>query len=389
MIASKSPIRVLHVEDVEWDARAVRFALDEVMPGRCDVTTATSLAAARAALAAGSPDVILLDLNLPDSSGLETVSAVRKAAPGIPLVVLTGLDDDATGEQALAQGAQDYLAKSHAMARPLARALRYAIERGRARAREAQLEAKLVEVRREAMRRDALTALGTVVMGVAHEVNNPLTSMSLGLEEARYHLDALAERATEDDQRKIHAALEGVHVASKGITRLTTISRALDRLRGSDVVADEELIDLARVAADLAARDAPGSAIDAARVKVEAEPAFVRGSREDFDWLLCALIRNSLEATGPTGGSVRVRTGLKDGRAFLEVTDHGSGIARQDLERLFVPFFTTKTDHVGLSLARAYRIARACGGRLYLADEVAQETTFRFEAPAQAGPIPA
>ena len=74
-------------------------------------------------------DAILLDLGLPDAQGLEAVRRVRAAAPGVPLVVMTGLDDEALAAQALQEGAQDYLIKGQIEARGLLRALRYAIER--------------------------------------------------------------------------------------------------------------------------------------------------------------------------------------------------------------------------------------------------------------------
>jgi PAS domain S-box-containing protein len=77
-------------------------------------------------------DVVLLDLSLPDSHGLETVVATRAQSPNVPIVVMTGLDDEALAVSTLRQGAQDYLVKSHADRRTLIRAIRHAIERKRA-----------------------------------------------------------------------------------------------------------------------------------------------------------------------------------------------------------------------------------------------------------------
>lgn len=77
-------------------------------------------------------DATLLDLSLPDSSGLETVRRVRGACPDMPIVVLTGVDDEKTGVEAVRMGAQDYLVKGQADGRLIARAVRYAIERKRA-----------------------------------------------------------------------------------------------------------------------------------------------------------------------------------------------------------------------------------------------------------------
>ena len=74
-------------------------------------------------------DVILLDLGLPDAQGLGAVRRAHAAAPRIPLVVLTGMDDDSLAAQALQEGAQDYLVKGQIETRGLLRALRYAVER--------------------------------------------------------------------------------------------------------------------------------------------------------------------------------------------------------------------------------------------------------------------
>jgi diguanylate cyclase (GGDEF)-like protein len=83
-------------------------------------------------LAAGGIDVVLLDLGLPDSVGLDTFTTVNTQAPQVPILVLTGLDDEALAVQVVQQGAQDYLVKGQADGDSLARAIRYAIERKRA-----------------------------------------------------------------------------------------------------------------------------------------------------------------------------------------------------------------------------------------------------------------
>src|ERR1700685_1150464 len=98
-----------------------------------DVTIVQSLREAEEYLAKHATDIILLDLGLPDAHGLEAVRRAHAAAPRVPLVVLTGLDDETLAAQALHEGAQDYLVKSqidtYGTTRGLLRALRYSIER--------------------------------------------------------------------------------------------------------------------------------------------------------------------------------------------------------------------------------------------------------------------
>ena len=123
--------RLLLVEDNPGDARLLREMFNE--RGQAShITTLThveSLLEAEKCLSAGEVDVVLLDLGLPDANGLTAVRRAQAAAPRVPLVVLTGLDDEALAAQALNEGAQDYLIKGQIEASGLFRALRYAIER--------------------------------------------------------------------------------------------------------------------------------------------------------------------------------------------------------------------------------------------------------------------
>jgi diguanylate cyclase (GGDEF)-like protein/PAS domain S-box-containing protein len=120
---------LLLVEDNPGDARLLREMLSEQGMNKTEVTHADSMIAAEKHLAGHVCDIILLDLGLPDAHGLDAVRRARAAAPHVPLVVLTGLDDESLAGQALQEGAQDYLIKGEIEARGLLRALRYAIER--------------------------------------------------------------------------------------------------------------------------------------------------------------------------------------------------------------------------------------------------------------------
>jgi diguanylate cyclase (GGDEF)-like protein/PAS domain S-box-containing protein len=123
--------RILLVEDNPGDARLLREMFDEQpeISRKATVTVVTSCREAERCLSEGQVDIVLLDLGLPDATGLTAVRRAQAAAPRIPLVVLTRLDDESLAAQALQAGAQDYLIKGHIEARGLFRALRYAIER--------------------------------------------------------------------------------------------------------------------------------------------------------------------------------------------------------------------------------------------------------------------
>jgi PAS domain S-box-containing protein len=124
-----TPTRVLLIEDNSSDAELFRRALSKATVGRFEVDTVDRLSAAVERTARGNIDVVVLDLSLPDSFGIETLETMRLAAPGTPLVVLTGDDDERTGLEALNRGAQDYLVKGDVASRTVARSLLFAIER--------------------------------------------------------------------------------------------------------------------------------------------------------------------------------------------------------------------------------------------------------------------
>lgn len=138
-------IQVLLIEDNPTDVLLLREALMAIPIASFAVTQAERLGEGLKRLNAGRFDVVLLDLSLPDSQGLETLERVCAQAPDAPVVVLTALQDEAIAIKAMRWGAQDYLIKGQAADAWLARALRYAIERKRAeealREREALLRA--------------------------------------------------------------------------------------------------------------------------------------------------------------------------------------------------------------------------------------------------------
>lgn len=132
-------MRVLIVEDNPGDARLVREILWEAN-GMFSIDVAEKLGQALEFLASKDVDVVLLDLGLPDSRGLETLTRLQARFPHLPIVIMTGSSDETIGVQAVQLGAQDYLVKGQADSRLLRRALVYAIERKKA--EDALLRAK-------------------------------------------------------------------------------------------------------------------------------------------------------------------------------------------------------------------------------------------------------
>jgi diguanylate cyclase (GGDEF)-like protein len=124
-------LAVLLVEDSRTDAELMESMLGRSSGPRFDVAVVGTLADGLGWLARASPDVVVLDLTLPDCEGLDTYRAVRNRRPDVPVVVVTGLGTSGLGHAAVQQGAQDFLTKGSVTAELLAEKLLYAIERGR------------------------------------------------------------------------------------------------------------------------------------------------------------------------------------------------------------------------------------------------------------------
>ena len=124
-------IKVLLIEDNPLDVRLIAIMLRDSAPGLFALEQVDRLEDGLRRLAAGDINVVLVDLSLPDSHGLETFSKVHAQAPKVPVMVLSGLADETVAVTAVHEGAQDYLVKGQVSGPLLVRAMRYAIERKR------------------------------------------------------------------------------------------------------------------------------------------------------------------------------------------------------------------------------------------------------------------
>lgn len=154
-------MRVLLVEDNDDDVLLIQESLSET---KISIARAERLSSALEQLASGGFDAVLLDLSLPDAQGLDTIGRVLSQVPGVPIVVLTGLNDEEAAVKAVEQGAQDYLIKGQVDGHLLARALRYAIQRHKA-------EESLKERNREllVLRKISETILGSLDLKIVLE----------------------------------------------------------------------------------------------------------------------------------------------------------------------------------------------------------------------------
>ena len=122
-------MRILYIEDNPGDARLIKEMLSDADSGTTELECETMLASGLEHLASERFDLLLLDLTLPDSQGLETLQKVQAFEQKVPVVVLTGMEDDETAQKSLESGAQDYLVKGKITADSLERSIRYAMGR--------------------------------------------------------------------------------------------------------------------------------------------------------------------------------------------------------------------------------------------------------------------
>jgi DNA-binding response OmpR family regulator len=162
---NEKTIRILLVEDNPGDARLLREMLNKPASCKYDLTHHESMRKAVTHLLANAVDIVLLDLGLPDANGLGAVRQAHAIAAGVPIVVLTGLDDESLAAQALQEGAQDYLIKGQIESHALLRSLRYAIERQRMQAETDEIKKLQLQLKDD------------FLSHVSHELRSPLTAI--------------------------------------------------------------------------------------------------------------------------------------------------------------------------------------------------------------------
>lgn len=210
---------VLLIEDNQGDADLVRLRLVE-SNSDLEVSYADRLSTGLAALVVKPPAVVLLDLNLPDSRGADTFREVLNRAPGVPVVVLSGRDDEELAITAIHQGAQDYLVKGQFDGRQLGRTVRYAVER----------QALLTAL--DMSRRQQLHFKNELLSHVSHEMRTPHAC-------AHQSVTSLLDGS-------------GGALASEQRDHLETILRSLDQLR----VMIDDLIEATRADSGKTAKSA-------------------------------------------------------------------------------------------------------------------------------------
>jgi len=411
--------RILLIEDDEEDYIIVRKRLSRVDGHPFELTRMDCLKAALKYLQGSDVDVVLLDLSLPDSQGRATFDEIHASAPGVPVVVLTGLDDETMAMECVKKGAQDYLVKGKTDRDRLTRSLRYAIERKATeealtlykdhledlvKRRTAQLKKTNSQLRREISRhkKTETTLRETVarveehnraktefVSNVSHELRTPLSSMTYAVENMlKGVVGELPDRVRsyimmlgEDCHR-----LAGTVADILDLTRIEANTLVLNRVKVPFGRLIRETVESLRMQAVEKRLDLSVAADDGA--------GFVSCDPGKMERVIINLVNNAIKYT-PETGSIRVTLRPDpggDGFLVLDVIDNGEGIDAKLLSRVTERYFRIG-EHVtgtGLGLSLCKELLEMHEGQLTLRsppEGLESGTQASVQLPAATAPI--
>jgi signal transduction histidine kinase len=373
-------IRVLLVDDDPADADLARLHLQESRLRHFLVRHAESAQDAIALLGHSPFDVVLLDLSLPDSQGIQTLERILSEITDVPVIVLTGLSDESTALQSLDHGAQDYIIKDNASREVLERSICYAIQRQQ---QNRRLEAMNDRLAQQNRRLEAMNeAAREFVDNASHDIRTPLTVIR---EFASIMKEGLAGGVTQQQSEFLDIIL----------TRVDDLAMLVDDMLDVSKV-EAGLLGLLRHAGQL------GQAIDHVKVMLDTR-AKSKGVRfevdipDDLPVVYCDfeklgrvvvnLAVNAIKFT-PAGRQVRLWARRADDAVVeVGVTDEGTGISRDDLETIFKRFEQAghqshggvKGFGLGLSIAR--ELVYLNFGQMRVESEEHRGSTFSFTVP--------
>lgn len=387
-------LKVLLIEDNLAEARLLQELLKEARTKQFYLDRVQRLADGLRLLEAHSGDrgegydVILLDLTLPDSAGLDSLKPLLKLAPNLPIVVLTNTNDDALAIEAVRQGAQDYLVKRHINTDVLVRSLCYAIERKRVaenlRQANADLELKIQERSQQLAKAEELQhQQSEFVSMLSHDFRNPLNTIlnSAGL------LQAGELQLSEEKKLRLFQLIQ---VASKDMNRL------LDEVL---LVGQGDVGRLVFNPAPLALKPFFQQLLEEAQVSATQNHKLVLLGLESDRKVLadgvllrhtCSNLLSNAIKYSPQGGQIDLEVGL-EGQLTIQIRDRGMGIPPDDLRALFQPFHRARNVEnipgTGLGLTIAKSCIQAHGGEITVESQVGRGTTFAIALPLQFAPL--
>ncbi len=347
------------MEDNPGDARLAQELLAEVGVARSDVIHASSLAEAEKCLGDAAFDVVLLDLSLPDGQGTESVGRIQSGNPMLPVVVLSGLDDETVALEAVQKGAQDYLVKGHGSGDLMIRSLRYAIERKRA--QEALLEEKK---RAEVANR----AKSDFLANMSHELRTPLNAIIGFAEVIKSEMcGPLGDSRYKGYADDIHNSGRHLLAIINDILDLAKIEACKMELQEDQVGIRDEIKASLRMIEPCAA----AAGVNVSLSLPDDLPPLI-ADHSKFRQVVVNLCSNAVKFT-PAGGRIDLKAELgSNGDLVLVVADTGVGMSEEEIPKALSPFGQVDSglnrchEGTGLGLPLTKHLMELHGGQLRL-----------------------
>ena len=374
--SSNKPIEILLFEDNLGDAGLIEEMLEE-SEGVYLLEVVETLEEGLVLLKYHFFDVILLDLGLPDSDGIDTLIDVHKISTKTPIIVLTGLNNEEIGIFAVKIGAQDYLIKKEIDNKLLKRSIRYSIERKKIESElqnyKSNLEDKVKERTKELEQSNK--ELQQFAYVASHDLREPLRMISsfLQLLERRYN-----EQLDDDANEFIEFAVDGAKRLDSMIKDLLEYSRVANKKRKFNDVDLNEVLERTNLNLKLAIDDSN------AEIIANKLPT-LSGDEQLLVQLFQNLISNSIKYRSKENPIIQISFNNEMNQFIFSFKDNGIGISTKHLERIFTIFQRLHTreeyEGTGIGLAIAQKIVQQHGGQIWAESEPGEGTIIHFTIP--------
>lgn len=408
--------RILIVEDEE----SLRGLFAESLRDRYDCATAADAQEALELLAEQEFALVISDVQMPGLSGIELLRKIVSTFPDVAVVIVSGVDRSQRVIDALRLGAFDYLIKpcdldvlqlsvEGALERRalLRNGKLYKQELERRNAELAAQKAELVRLQAQLVQSEKMASIGQLAAGVAHELNNPagfIYSNMESLGQCTAELSRLLsaydrvtlppEMAAEINAIKREVAFDGllpefrsiVEDCQEGARRIRDIVfnlRTFSRLDEAEL----KRVDIhAGIDATIRLLSQYYNSNHLKLVREYGQLPLVECFAGQLNQVWMNLLTNAAQAIGQQPGAVRVETAVDDANVIVRISDTGRGIAPEDLDRIFDPFFSTKPvgEGTGLGLSISYGIIASHGGSIAVESELGKGTMFTTVIPLSA-----